>query len=63
MKIPKIISKQGREYILIKQYERYALYKDMMTESRECFTYDELGVLKEVVKPSKTARKGGVIVF
>ena len=63
MKIPKIISINGREYILIKEYERYALYKNMVTEVRECFTYDELGVLKEVVKPSKTARKGGVIVF
>ena len=63
MKIPKIISVDGREYILVKQYERYALYKDMITEVKECFTYDELGVLKEVVKPRRKASKGGVIVF
>lgn len=63
MKIPKIISIDNREYILIKEYERYALYKNMITEARECFTYHELGLVKEIVKPDKEASKGGVIVF
>lgn len=47
MKIPKIISKNNREYILVKQYKNYALYEDMITKVKECFTYQELGLIKE----------------
>lgn len=63
MKIPKIISVNNREYILIKEYKKFALYKNMITEVRECFNYHELGLVKEIVKPDKEASKGGAIVF
>lgn len=31
MKIPKIISKNNREYILVKEYPSFIMYKDMTT--------------------------------
>lgn len=53
MKTPKIISKNRREYILVKEYENYILYKDMITGVKECFTRHELGLAKEMMKPPK----------
>jgi hypothetical protein len=53
MRIPKIISKKNREYILVKEYKNYILYKDMLTGCTECFTRQELGLLKEMVKPPR----------
>lgn len=53
MKIPKIISKKNREYILVKEYKNYALYKDMITGVNECFTRHELGLAEEMIKPPK----------
>ena len=50
MKIPKIISKNKREYILVKEYKNYILYKDMITECMECFTKHELGLVRETIK-------------
>ena len=47
MRIPKVISSNNREYILVKAYGRYALYKDMITGVKECFTYHELGLIKD----------------
>lgn len=62
MKIPKIISKEGREYILIKEYEKYILYKDMITGSKVSFHKQELGLIKETPK-EREAEKGGLSVF
>jgi hypothetical protein len=53
MRIPKIISIRNREYIIVKEYKTYILYKDMLTGCTECFTKHELGLVKEMVKPPK----------
>lgn len=48
MKIPKIISKNNHEYIFIKLYPNFVLYKDWITGVNECFTYHELGLIKPI---------------
>ena len=49
MKIPKKLIKGNKEYIFIKEYPNYALYKDNLG-CKECFKFDELGLVKEVVR-------------
>lgn len=53
MKIPKIISKNGHEYILVKQNNNNTfLYKDLLYGYRETFTKFDLGLVKPVtVRP------------
>lgn len=51
MKIPKIISKNNHEYILVKEYKNFIMYKDMLTGVKECFHRQEIGLAKEMVKP------------
>jgi len=52
MKIPKIISKNNREYIFVqKNNDKVYLYKEMITGYRESFQAQELGLVKEVVVP------------
>lgn len=52
MKIPKIISKNGHEYIFIKQNNsKTYLYKDLLYGFKETFTDYDLGLVKEVVIP------------
>lgn len=53
MKIPKIISKNGHEYIFIqKNNDNAFLYKDLLYGYRETFTRFDLGLVKPVtVKP------------
>ena len=54
MKIPKIISKNNHEYILVKQINNNMfLYKDMLYGYKECFTKFDLGLVKEVIEPPK----------
>lgn len=48
MKIPKIISKNNHEYIFMKQYPNFVLYRDWLTGTNECFTYHELGLIKPI---------------
>jgi len=43
----KIISKNNREYILVKEYPNFIQYKDMITGLKECFKRDELEHIKE----------------
>lgn len=51
MKIPKVISKDGHEYIFVKQNNsRTYLYKDMIYKYYETFTDFDLGLVKEVVE-------------
>lgn len=57
MKIPKIISKNGHEYILVKEYPNFILYKDMITGVKETFQRYDLGLVKEKVKPDITLKK------
>ena len=48
MRIPKIISKNGHEYIFVsKCNEKLFLYKDMMYGYNECFSRYELGLIKK----------------
>lgn len=47
MKIPKTISKKGNEYIFVKEYKNFILYKDMLTGIKECFSRQELGLIKK----------------
>lgn len=48
MKIPKIISKNGHEYIFVKEYPNFILYQDMMTGVKETFQRYDLGLVKAV---------------
>ena len=57
MKIPKIISKNGHEYIFVKEYPNFILYKDMLTGVKETFQRYDLGLVKEMVKPPKSDLK------
>ncbi len=51
MKIPKVISKNGHEYILEKQVnDTIFLYKDMLYGYRECFCKHELGLIEKQPK-------------
>lgn len=50
MKIPKIISKNGQEYIFEKEYSNFILYKNMLTGANECFTRYDLGLIKKQPK-------------
>lgn len=46
MKIPKIIGKNNREYILVKEYPSFILYKDMTTGVKRYFKKQELGLVE-----------------
>ena len=58
MKIPKIISKDGHEYILVKKCnDKVYLYKDMIYGYTTCFDLLDLGLIEpKIVKP-KSLRK------
>ena len=54
MKIPKIISKNGHEYILEKQVnENVFLYKEMVYGYKECISLYDLGLVKEKIAGNK----------
>ncbi len=53
MKIPKIISKNGHEYIFVQKCnDKVYLYKDLLYGYKETFTDYDLGLVKPVtVRP------------
>lgn len=51
MKIPKIISKKGQEYIFVKEYPEFYLYENMITKTKQCFKRDELIEIQQKRKP------------
>ena len=52
MKIPKIISKNGRKYEYVKVYPNYIQYRDVETKKLICFQAYDLGLVKPVtVRP------------
>lgn len=56
MKIPKIISKNGHEYILVKKCnDKVYLYKDMIYGYTTCFDKYDLGLVKEIIPKPKLA--------
>ena len=57
MKIPKIINKNGHEYIFIKECPNFILYQDMLTGVKETFQKYDLGLVKEIVKPQDRSIK------
>lgn len=59
MKIPKIISKNNHEYIFVKEYKNYIMYEDMITHTKECFCWHELGMIKEMIPATQEARLKG----
>ena len=54
MKIPKIISKNGHEYIFVKEYPNFVLYQDMLTGVKETFQRYDLGLVKpeKIIRPN-----------
>lgn len=58
MKIPKVISKNGHEYIFVKQNNnRTYLYQDLLYGYKETFTDFDLGLVKEIIKPDTNLKK------
>lgn len=53
MKIPKIISKNNNEYILVKEYPNFILYEDLLTHTKECFSKHELGYRTKQIRDRK----------
>lgn len=47
MRIPKIIASNGNQYIFVKEYPNFIMYKDMITGVKECFNKHELGLIKD----------------
>lgn len=62
MKIQRYIKKDNKRYKLVKIYTNYALYKNRYGV-RECFTFHELGLLTEQVKPPKTNVNPEKVIF
>lgn len=56
MRIPKVISKNNREYIFVKKYESHYMYKDKITHCKECFLLQDLVKLKNNVIISKNIK-------
>ena len=53
MKIPKIISKNGRKYEYVKVYPNYIQYRDVETKKLICFQPYDLGLVKETEPVTK----------
>lgn len=57
MRIPKVISKNDREYIFVKQVNDTVIqYKEMIYGYNECFTTFDLGLVKEIIPGTKEVR-------
>ena len=57
MKIPKIVSKNNREYIFVKEYPNFIMYKDMITGVKQNFNRQELGLVKEMTEKTKNIKQ------
>lgn len=57
MKIPKIISKNNHEYIFVKEYPNFIMYKDMITGVKQNFNRQELGLVKEMTEKTKNIKQ------
>lgn len=58
---PMILPKGKKKYILEKMYPNHALYTDLDTGLKECFTFHELGMIEEIEEQYGEAKKGGMI--
>lgn len=60
MRVPKIISKDGHEYIYVsKCNDKLFLYKDMISGFTTCFDLHDLGLIRPVLVKPKWASKYG----
>lgn len=56
MKIMKNITRRGRKYELVKEYEKFIVYRDIETNIKECFLKHDLQQ-KQIIKRKYTKRK------
>lgn len=47
MRIPKVIDKNNHQYIFVKEYPNFFLYKDMLTGVKECFKLTDIVQIKQ----------------
>ena len=47
MKIPKVIEKNNKKYMFIKEYDNFVLYEEMWFGIKECFHKQELGLIEK----------------
>ena len=45
--VPAKVKKNGRRYKLIKIFKNHVLYEDIETKTKTCFSYFELGLIKD----------------
>ena len=53
-----ILNKGNKKYILEKMYPNYALYSNMDYGIKECFSFQELGMVEEY-EVDRQAKNGG----
>ena len=53
----KIISKNNHEYIFVKEYPNFIMYKDMITGVKQNFNRQELGLVKEMTEKTKNIKQ------
>ena len=51
--IPKILNKDNKIYILVKEYPNHIMYKNKVSGVRECFLKRDLIESKEIIKPDR----------
>lgn len=56
MRIPKVISRRGREYIFVKKYSNHLLYQEMIARYRESFLPQDLVQIKNNVTIGKNIK-------
>lgn len=56
MRIPKVISRNGREYIFVKKYPSHYLYQEMTVGYRESFLPQDLVQIKNNVEIRKNIK-------
>lgn len=56
MEIMKNITRKGRKYEFVKEYESFIVYRDIETNIKECFLKHDLQQ-KQIIKRKYTKRK------
>ena len=58
-----ILKTNNKKYILEKMYPNHALYTDLDTGLKECFTFHELGMIQEIMEPDRKQYRNGIMWF
>ena len=61
--IPQTIVIKEKSYKLKKVYKNYALYIDLKNGIKECFNFQQLGLIKEKIKPSRKQYNNGMVAL